>query len=604
VSRVPVARPRRAYYSARVPPDERHPSPLEGGGEHPGPGAARPGGKPADAGLPDGRERTGPPASEAGAAASEEPPATSSAAPAPGARGRRLALSTAFFSFATGLSRIAGLAREILAASLFGVSGAMSAFTIAFQVPNLVRALFADAALQGAFVPVFTELLEKGDRREAFRVASGVFFLLSLVLGALTALFILAAPALVPLFTPGFSPELEELTISLSRILFPIILLLAVSGLVVGILNSFEHFSVPAIAPLAWNLVIIGALVGLTPVLPEGEEIYAYAFGVLAGTVVQLVLPMPWLRERGGRLSLSLGWRDPQVLRVLKLMLPVTLALGLINFSLLINSLFGTLVSEQAPAAIDKAFRVYMLPQGLFSVAVATILFPTLSRLAARGERDDLRNTMANGVRGICLLLIPSAALIAVLAEPITRLVYERGAFGAGATELVAAALFWWAFSLPFQGVSLLFSRTFFSLQRPWLTTALAGANLLVNAVVAFALYRPLGVAGIVIGTVVATVAMTLAQGALLRGDLRGIDGARTLGAAARMVACAALLVLVSYAVWAVLDDALGRSLAGQAGSLASAAAAGLLVYGVGVWITRVPEARQIAGLARARARG
>ena len=579
MSRVPVARPRRAYYSARVPPDERHPSPLEGGGEHPGPGAARPGGKPADAGLPDGRERTGP-------------------------RGRRLALSTAFFSFATGLSRIAGLAREILAASLFGVSGAMSAFTIAFQVPNLVRALFADAALQGAFVPVFTELLEKGDRREAFRVASGVFFLLSLVLGALTALFILAAPALVPLFTPGFSPELEELTISLSRILSPIVLLLAVSGLVVGILNSFEHFSVPAIAPLAWNLVIIGALVGLTPVLPEGEEIYAYAFGVLAGTVVQLVLPMPWLRERGGRLSLSLGWRDPQVLRVLKLMLPVTLALGLINFSLLLNSLFGTLVSEQAPAAIDKAFRVYMLPQGLFSVAVATILFPTLSRLAARGERDDLRSTMANGVRGICLLLIPSAALIAVLAEPITRLVYERGAFGAGATELVAAALFWWAFSLPFQGVSLLFSRTFFSLQRPWLTTALAGANLLVNAVVALALYRPLGVAGIVIGTVVATVAMTLAQGALLRPDLRGIDGARTLGAAARMVACAAFLVLVSYAVWAVLDGALGRSLAGQAGSLAAAAAAGLLVYGVGVWITRVPEARQIAGLARARARG
>ena len=600
MSRVPVARSRRAYYSARVPPDERDPSPVDGGGEDPGAGAAREG-EPADASAPEGGGDTVSLAPEAG----EEPPATSfAAAAAPVARGRRLALSTAFFSLATGLSRIAGLAREIFAASLFGVSGAMSAFTIAFQVPNLVRALFADAALQGAFVPVFTELLEKGDRRGAFRVASGVFFLISLVLGALTALFILAAPALMPLFTPGFSPELEALTISLSRILFPIVLLLAISGLVVGILNSFEHFSVPAIAPLAWNLVIIGALVGLTPVLPEGEKIYAYAFGVLAGTVVQLGLPMPWLRGRGGRLSLSLGWRDPHVVRVLKLMVPVTLTLGLINFSLLINSLFGTLVSEQAPAAIDKAFRIYMLPQGLFSVAVATILFPTLSRLAARGERERLRNTMANGVRGICLLLIPSAALIAVLAEPITRLVYERGAFGAGATELVAAALFWWAFSLPFQGVSLLFSRTFFSLQRPWLTTALAGANLLVNAVVALVLYRPLGVAGIVIGTVVATVAMTLAQGVLLRSDLRGIDGARTFGAAARMVACAALLALISYAVWAVLDGALGRSLVGQAGSLAVGAAAGLLVYVVGVWATRVPEARQLASLVRARRRG
>ena len=144
----------------------------------------------------------------------------------------------------------------------------------------------------------------------------------------------------------------------------------------------------------------------------------------------------------------------------------------MVNLSLLINSLFGTLVSEEAPAAIDKAFRIYQLPQGLFSISIATILFPTLSRFAARDARDDLRRTMANGVRLIFLLLIPSAVLMAVLAEPITRLVYERGVFGAGATDLVSEAMVWWAISLPFQGVSLLFSRTFFSLQRPWSTIA------------------------------------------------------------------------------------------------------------------------------------
>ncbi|MBA3369999.1 MAG: hypothetical protein H0T96_00875, partial [Thermoleophilaceae bacterium] len=253
---------------------------------------------------PGARGDEGPPAEdppEAAAPAAAEPPegpAPAAAEPpeaaapphpeARAARGRRLALSTAFFSLATGVSRVAGLAREIIVAGFFGVSGAMSAFTIAFQVPNLVRALFADAALQGAFVPIFTELLEKGDRREAFRVASGVFFLLTVVLGALTAGFILAAPALVPLFAPGFDPALESLTVSLSRLMFPIVALLAISGLVVGMLNSFDHFSVPALAPIAWNLVIIGALVGLTPVLPEGKEIYAYAIGVLAGTVVQL----------------------------------------------------------------------------------------------------------------------------------------------------------------------------------------------------------------------------------------------------------------------------------------------------------------------------
>ena len=252
------------------------------------------------------------------AAAGGRPVADTPADHAPHRRGR-LALSTAFFSFATALSRVAGLAREVVAASYFGVSAAMSAFTIAFQVPNLVRALFADMALQGAFVPVFTDLLEKGRRQEAFRVASTLLFLICLVLGGLTALFILAAPAVISVVAPGFDddPVVRDLTIALSRLLFPIVVLLGLSGLVVGMLNSFEHFSVPALAPLAWNLVIIGALVGLTPAFPAEDQIYAYAIGVLAGTVVQLLLPVPWLRGRGGRFTLTLDWRDSNVRRVL-----------------------------------------------------------------------------------------------------------------------------------------------------------------------------------------------------------------------------------------------------------------------------------------------
>jgi putative peptidoglycan lipid II flippase len=526
---------------------------------------------------------------------------------APGRPGhaRRLARNTALFSFATGLSRVLGLAREVVAARYFGVTGAMSAFTIAFQVPNLVRALFADSALQGAFVPVFTELLEKGERKEAFRVASSLFFLICLVLGAVTALFVLLADPIMSLFAPGFrdQPELHDLTIGLSRLMFPIVGLLALSGLVVGMLNSFEHFAVPALAPVAWNLVIIAALVGLVPVLPDGDEIYAYAIGILAGTVVQFLLPLPWLRGRGGHLTFRLDWRDKRVRRVLKLMLPVTIALGLINVSLLINSVFGTLVSDQAPAAIDKAFRIYQLPQGLFSISIATILFPTLSRFAARGARDDLRRTMGNGVRQICMLLIPSAVAMAVLAEPITRLVYQRGAFDAHATDLTSTAMVWWSISLPFQGVSLLFSRTFFSLQRPWATTALAGLNLLVNAALAAALYGPFEIAGIVLGTVVGTVTMCVAQGWLLRRDLGGIEGRQTLAAAARMLAAAALLGGVSYGVWYGLDSALGRGLAGQIVAVLTALTAGVIVYAGAVWAMRLPEALQIKRLLMSRGR-
>jgi putative peptidoglycan lipid II flippase len=521
---------------------------------------------------------------------------------------RRLARNTAFFSFATGLSRLLGLAREVVAASYFGVSGAMSAFTIAFQVPNLVRALFADSALQGAFVPVFTELLEKGERREAFRVASSLFFLILLVLGAATALFILLAEPLMSLFAPGFDddPALKDLTVNLARLMFPIVVLLALSGLVVGMLNSFEHFAVPALAPVAWNVVIILALVGLVPVLPEDDEIYAYAIGILAGTIVQFLLPLPWLRGRGGHFTVRLDWRNEHVRRVLWLMLPVTLALGLINLSLLINSLFGTLVSVEAPAAIDKAFRIYQLPQGLFSISIATILFPTLSRYAARGAGADLRRTMANGIRLIGLLLIPSAVLMAVLAEPIIRLVYERGAFGPEATDLTSTALFWWSLSLPFQGISLLFSRTFFSLQRPWATTALAGLNLVVNAALAAALYGPFEIAGIVLGTVVGTIVMCVAQGWILRDSLGGIEGSRLVSATLRMLIAAALMGAAAYGAWYGLDELLGGSLAAQLVEVLVALAVGVGVYAAAVWALRVPEAHQVRELlvSRGRSRG
>jgi putative peptidoglycan lipid II flippase len=368
-------------------------------------------------------------------------------------------------------------------------------------------------------------------------------------------------------------------------------------------LNSFEHFSVPALAPVVWNLIIIGALVGLRDVFHGQDQVYAYAVGVLLGTVVQFVLPLPWLRGRGGRFGLSFDWRNPYVTRVLKLMFPVTIALGLINFDNLINSFFGTLVNDQAPAAIDKAFRIYMLPQGIFSVAIATILFPTLARFASRGDYDRLRRTMANGTRQILLTLIPSAAIMAVLAVPITRLVYQRGAFNGEATDLVSEAMVVWALSLPAQGASLLFSRTFFSLQRPWITTALAVANMSVNALISLALYKPLGVKGVVLGSVAGTLVMAGSQAWLLRRQLRGIEGTKTLAAVIRILFATALLAGVSYGLWFGLDKLLGRSLLMQIVSLGTGIIAGFVVYAFTVTALRVEEAHQIRDLVMSRIR-
>ncbi|MCW3063143.1 MAG: integral rane protein MviN [Solirubrobacterales bacterium] len=517
---------------------------------------------------------------------------------------RRIAVNTAIFSVATGLSRIVGLVREVVASSYFGTRGSFSAFTIAFQVPNLVRSLVADAALSSAFVPVFTELLEQKKRKEAFRLASSLFFVILAGLGAITALFILGAGLVMPLFTGStFSNHLTDLTVGLSRVLFPIVVLLGLNGLTVGILNAYDHFTIPAIAPLVWNVVIIVLLVVLKPLFHGDSQLYAYAIGVLIGTLVQLGMSLPMLARMGFRLQFALDWRDPRIRRVFRLMLPVTLGLGIINFDLLLNSSLGSLVSQSAPRAIDAAFRIYMLPQGMFSVALATVLFPALSRFATRGDRDGMRSTVGNGVRQIFLTLIPAAAFTLALSVPIVRLVYQRGAFGGHSTHDVAQALFWFSFSLPFAGANLLLTRTFFSLQQPWKPTALAAASLVLNGAVSVALYKPFGIAGLVIGTAVASLGMMLGQGWYLARELGGIEARQTLISAAQMTAAAAALGGVGYACWWALDDVLGRGLLAQILSVGTAILAGSLIYVGAVLLMHIPEAEQIQRLIAGRLR-
>ncbi len=245
----------------------------------------------------------------------------------------RVARNTAIFSMATGVSRVVGLAREIVAASFFGTGGPASAFTIAFQIPNLVSNLFANAALSAAFVPVFTDLLQQGKRKEAFRLASTLFWIMLIVLGAITAFFMLAAGVIMPLFTgPTFNAPLDALTVGLSQVLFPVVLLIGLIGLLVGILQSYEHFTIPAISPAVWNVVIIVLLVVLRPHFhggyENGDQLYAYAIAILVATFVQMLMVFGALGRIDFRLQFSIDWHDPRIRQVFALMLPVTIGLG------------------------------------------------------------------------------------------------------------------------------------------------------------------------------------------------------------------------------------------------------------------------------------
>jgi putative peptidoglycan lipid II flippase len=514
--------------------------------------------------------------------------------------GRRLARSTAIFSLATGVSRIMGLVREVVASYYFGVSGKINAFTIAFQIPNLFRALVADFALSAAFIPVFTEMLERGDRKRAWRVASSLFWLVLLVLTGLTALFIVLAPWIISLFgNPGGD---KELAIGLSRVLFPIVVLLGVSGIIVGILNSYERFTVPALSPIFWNLaIIVGLVIGVPRADSIDGKLYVYAVSILVGTLIQVLLPLPWLRGLDGRLRVVVDWRDPAVWRVLRLMIPVTLGLGLINFNAVVDSIFASRLIDPtlAPTAIDRAFRLYMLPQGIFSVAITTVLFPALARLAARGDRVGFRNTVALGLRQIAFLLIPAGAVSAVLAEPITRLVYQRGAFEPSQTPVVAAALAAFSAGLFFNGAMLLLNRAFFSLQSNWIPTMVALGNLGLNAAFDALFYR-FGTWGIPLATSFVNIAGSTVLLVLMRRRLGRINFGEIADSIGRIVVASAVVAGAAYGVWYGLDRAFGRSVAGQLGSVGLAL---LTATGVYLLASRVLKVRELSALLALRSR-
>jgi putative peptidoglycan lipid II flippase len=508
---------------------------------------------------------------------------------------RRLAYSTIVFAGATGLSRVVGLVRESVVRYYFGTVGPINAFEVAFLVPNTVRALVADAALSSAFVPVFSELLEKGERKRAWRVASSLFWLIMLGLGGLTALFIVIAPWVMDIF--GYS----GVAVGLSRVLFPIVLILGLTGIVVGILNSYEHFSVPALSPVLWNVAIIaGLVIGVPRAHSIDAELYVYAFSILIATILQFLLPLPWLRGRDDRLHVVIDWRDPAVMRTFKLMVPITLGLGLINFNAFIDTIFAARLLDkyQAPSSINAAFRLYIFPQGMFSVAVATVLFPSLSRLATRRDHDGFRSMVTGGLRQIAFLLIPASVICAVLAVPIVRIVYQRGDFTSSQTTVVAGCLAAFSLGLAFNGVMLMLNRAFFSLQAAWIPTWIALGNLGLNAALDAAFYR-FGIWGIPLSTSLVNIAGSVALMVMLRRRLGRLDLQATLGSVAKIALASALLGGVAFGIWWPLDQELGHRFAAQAVSLGLALAVGAAFYLGMCRLLRVEELRALRLLRR-----
>jgi putative peptidoglycan lipid II flippase len=531
---------------------------------------------------------------------------------------RRLAVAAAFLVMATAGSRVLGLVREIVMVSYLGMGADMGAYTVANKVPSLIRTLLADTALSAAFIPVFSGLLEKERRREAWQVAYTVTLLATIALGVITALGMVFAPSLVRLIAPGWSdqPELLSLTAHLMRIMFPQVVILGIAGIFMGILNSYNSFALPAIAPIVWNIVIIGVVAGFS----AGYGIEALAWGVLLGTVVELAIQVPsvwrrrWKRgvdspgsgEGGQREDMPvspyrLALRSPEVKRIGILLGPVILSLGIINFNAFIDTIVATLISDAAPAIIERAFRLFQLPQGVFAIAIGTVLFPAFSRHVAAKRMKEFREDLSMGLRQIFFVTLPFAAFFAVLALPTVRLIYEHGKVTAGDTDLVASALMFFSVGMAFVSVNTLLNRAFYSIQKPSLPLLMGVVNLALNAGLDLLLYKPLGVGGITLSTSLVSLFNFFGLMALLSPRIGGVDARRVAWSALRSIMALIPMSAVAYGVWWGLDAVLGRRLWAQIVSVGLAYGVGGLAYCGAAWAMRIPELREVIQIIKRR---
>jgi putative peptidoglycan lipid II flippase len=390
---------------------------------------------------------------------------------------------------ATLLSRILGYVRDMVMASFFGAGLASDAFIAAFRIPNLLRRLFGEGSLSIAFVPVFTECLSHQGKAEAERLAASALRLVAIVLVLVSIAGIVLAPAIVHLLAYGFTSEPEKYTlcIHLTRIMMPYILFVGLVAMCMGILNVLGHFAAPALAFTMLNIAMIGTVVLFAWLSPsQNIRVVGLALGVLIGGVLQLGLQVPFLIKNGIRFWRSVTIWHPAMKQVLILMGPAVFGAAVYQINSLVICLLGSLLPQGSITYLYYADRLVQFPLGMFAIAMATAVLPTLSRQAAEGHWDALRGTFSHAIRLILFITLPSMAGLIILREPIVAMLFQHGAFDEQTTRLTAGALLYYGVGLwAFSAVRILIY-TFYALKdtrTPVIMAIIAiGANIILGA--------------------------------------------------------------------------------------------------------------------------
>jgi putative peptidoglycan lipid II flippase len=544
---------------------------------------------------------------------------------------RHIARTAGIVGALTLCSRVTGLLRDAIVGYLFGSGMAADAFFVAFRIPNLLRRFVAEGAMSVAFIPVFTDYLTNRTREEAVQVARVLATTMTVLLASLTALGILLAPISVWVFAPGFSadPAKADLTIRLTRLLFPYIFLISLSALLGGLLNALRHFVAPAFAPVLLNLSMIGTALFLSPLF--ATPIYGLALGVLLGGVLQLWSQIPPLRRRG--ITLGRLWQPdhPAVRRVLWLMAPTVFGAAVYQINVLVDTVFASALPAGSVSYLWYADRVFEFPLGLFAVALGTAALPSLAGQAARKAYGEMRAALTFAIGLTNFVAVPAAVGCWVLALPIVVVLFQRGAFGLAEAEMTAWALKAFAVGLWSVSVLRVIVPAFYALSDTRTPVVTAAVAFVVNLVFIVLLIGPVesdgtsrvteliaqvtrsfGVwdlrhAGLALSTSLAATVNLALLATILHRRLGGLETGAIARSLARSVVAAAVMTPAVALVANTIDWRVAGHFSLKLGVLVAAMGTGVGVFGAVRFALGGPEAdgiRRIVSERWARLRG
>jgi len=497
------------------------------------------------------------------------------------------------------ISRILGFIRDMIIAWFFGAGLLSDAFFVAFRLPNLFRRLFGEGSLTVAFIPVFSEHISKYGKEEAFLLAKSAVRMLSVILAITAIIGIITAPGIVQIMAPGFTGAKFSTTVTLTRIMFPYIFFICLVALSMGILNVLGHFAAPALAPVLLNLSIIAAVLFISPAL--SEPVIGLAFGVIIGGILQLLLQLPFLIQKGFYFWQKAGIYHPGLKKIGKMMLPAVFGAAVYQINMLISTLLASFLAEGSVSYLYYADRLVQFPLGIFAISMSVAILPSLSRQAESRDMHALTDTFSYAIKLIFFITIPAMTGLIVLRQPIVALLFERGAFDPVSTRLTADALLYFSLGLwAFSAVRIVVS-TFYALQDTKTPVKIASISVFANIVLCLALMKPLAHAGLALAASLSSMTNFILLILALRNKLGALGGKKIIESIAKSVVCSLVMGFVLQGFICLCDIADTSCIFDRLWVVSAGVFIGISVYVLTAYISKSRELIDIMKIVKKR---